>query len=90
MTREEAPIGLKQVCPDPVEAPPADTILKMIHTVQTNDKVPEETETNQMYLAKNVELNFDSNILFNDNFFNQTISCEKTASRQEAVFYGFF
>lgn len=52
MTREEASIGLKQVCPDPVEVPPADTILKVIRTVQTNDKVPEETETNQMYLAK--------------------------------------
>lgn len=33
MTREEASIGLKQVCPDPVEVPPADTILKVIRTV---------------------------------------------------------
>lgn len=33
MTREVALIGLRQVCLVPLEGAPADTILKVIHTV---------------------------------------------------------
>ena len=39
MTRDTALIGLRQAGPVLPEAAPVDTILKVIHTVQTDDKI---------------------------------------------------
>lgn len=67
MTRDVALTGLRQVCPVLLEVVPVDIILKIIHTVQTDNKSTRGRQKQIRFIQKNnLELNIYINMLFNN------------------------